>query len=153
MNNKKTNSSRNRYFILIGSPENWHTSLNQNVWGFTENSKGSWNTIKEGDFLAFYVTSPIKKVVGFGHIGKKFINNNLIWNDEKLFKRTLWKYKVEIKPTYVCENWNDGIDLPPIVLRVSRREIDENTFSDLIKKADLSWGSHISKEFGKEIKN
>jgi hypothetical protein len=33
------------------------------------------------------------------------------------------------------------------------KRIDENTFSDLIKKADLSWGSHISKEFGKEIKN
>lgn len=136
-----------RYYILVGSEQNWKVSLEHNLWGFTENSKGSWNTTKSGDLLAFYVTRPVKKVIGFGKVGKKFSNDNLVWDDEKLFNRSIWKYKFEIIPEYVCKNWEKGIELPPMALIVSRRVIDKDVFGGLLKKADTAWKTKLFSEF------
>lgn len=83
-----------RTYLLIGSKENWEVSLDRQLWGFTEQSKGSWNTTKTGDLLAFYVTTPVKKIIGFGKVIDKMISDDIIWNDEKRFKRSLWKYKI-----------------------------------------------------------
>ena len=146
MTNKNEVTER-RYFILVGSQENWKTSMTHNLWGFTETSKGSWNKTNSEDLLAFYAMLPLRRIIGFGRVGKKFVNNELIWNDEKLFKRSLWKYKFEIKPSYVCEDWKDGIELPHMMLATSRKVIDTETFSNLVKKADSSWDTSLFKEF------
>lgn len=143
----KNDKDGKRYFILVGSQENWQTSLEHNLWGFTQNIIGHWNKTNSGDLLAFYVTSPLKKVIGFGKVGKKFINENLIWNDEKLFGRSLWKYKFEIEPFFVCANWQKGIRLPPLTLGVSRKLVDKQMFYNLVKEADKTWKSVLVKEF------
>ena len=136
-----------RYFVLIGSSDNWKISLSHNLWGFTEKSKGLWNKTNSKDFLAFYVTLPVGKVIGFGHVGKKFISDDIIWNDEKLFKKSIWKYKFEIIPSYVCENFEDGVELPYMVLGTSRKSIDEETFAGLVKKADSEFSTNLFTEF------
>lgn len=136
-----------RHFVLIGRHENWQVSLSNNLWGFTENSKGFWNKTNTGDLLAFYIMSPLRKVVGFGTVGKKFINEDLIWNDEKQFKRSLWKYKFEINPSYICEDWKRGIALPSMSLGVSRKLVDKETFVNMVKNADKTWNSGLFKEF------
>jgi len=94
-----------RYYILVGSEENWKVSLEQNLWGFTENSKGSWNTTMTGDVLAFYVTRPLKKVIGFGRVGKKFSSDDLVWNDEKSFNSSIWNYSSGARSARNFENY------------------------------------------------
>lgn len=78
-----------RYYVLVADEKTWNIALKQNIFGFSERSKGLWNTSNMGDYLAFYVTHPIKKVVGFGIIIEKFIDDKFIFPDEKTFKRAL----------------------------------------------------------------
>ena len=61
----------NKYYILVGDEENWKISIKNKIWGFSERNKGSWNKTKPGEYLAFYVTSPIKKIIGFGIVKGK----------------------------------------------------------------------------------
>lgn len=147
MSNDKKKDKERRYFVLIGSAKNWKTSLNHNLWGFTEKSKGLWNKTNPKDLLAFYVTLPIGKVIGFGHVGKKFINDDLIWNDEKLFKNSIWKYKFEIIPSYICKNFEEGVELPYMVLGTSRKAVNEETFASLVKGADSHFNTNLFKEY------
>ena len=86
--------NKRRFYILVGDEKTWKTSLTKNIWGFSEKTKGLWNTSQIGDYLVFYVTSPVKKIIGFGNISEKFIDEALFWPDEKIFKRTLWKYRL-----------------------------------------------------------
>ncbi len=133
-----------RFYILVGERRNWEVSLKEKLWGFTERSKGSWNTTKVNDLLAFYVTNPIMKIIGFGKVTDKFVNEDLTWDDEKLFKRSLWKYKIAFKIFYVSDNWEEGLQLPPnLFLQVSRRVVDKKVFFSLIRNADKKWDAKI----------
>ena len=86
-----------RYFILVGDRPNWETAIEKKIWGFTENARGFWNTIEIGDLLAFYSTVPIKKIFGFAKITDKFKEDKLVWNDEKIFKRALWPFRIRFE--------------------------------------------------------
>ncbi|MDE1878098.1 MAG: hypothetical protein KGI07_06155 [Thaumarchaeota archaeon] len=144
MNNRNLAISSRRFYILVGEERNWKISLKEGLWGFTERAKGSWNTTQVNDLLAFYVTSPTMKIIGFGKVTNKFASEDLIWHDEKLFKRSLWKYKISFKIFHVCDNWKDGLQLPSsLFLQVSRKVIDQNTYVDLVNNADKIWGTKI----------
>src|ERR1044071_9148743 len=101
-----------RYFILIGDEQAWRASLSRNIWGFPERSVGNWNTCQIGDFVAFYVTSPIKKVVGYGQIIKKFQSEEIFWPDEKFLNMAIWKYRVEFKKLVIIDDWHEGSPVP-----------------------------------------
>lgn len=139
---------KQRYYILVGDKENWEVSIEKKIWGFTERTKGSWNTTKVNEYLAFYVTKPVKKIIGFGKVSKKFINNDLIWKDEKRFKRSIWKYKISFDIIHLCEDWDNGIEVGPELyfLQVSRRVVDNDIFLKLVKKADCEWNTFIHKQ-------
>ena len=144
---KKDNSSiERRHFILVDTEENWKASLDHGLWGFIERGKGFWNKTNTGDYLIFYVMKPLKKIIGFGAVGEKLVNDDLIWNDEKLFKRSIRKFKFEIKPVYVCKNWDQGIELPPMLLMMSRKLISKDLFFQIVKNADVSWNTDLKKE-------
>lgn len=129
-----------RFYILIGDGNSWNTSLQNNLWGFTKGSKGLWNTSQIGDSLAFYVTSPIKRIVGFGIIKKKFISEDIIWPDEKLFRKSIWKYKLEFEKIYVVDKWMNGISLPSnIILNSGRKVINKQLFDSFIFEAKNKW--------------
>ena len=55
-----TKTSTSRHYILIGDEDSWKIALKHQQWGFTQKNRGNWNTIKEGEKVAFYVTTPIK---------------------------------------------------------------------------------------------
>lgn len=74
-----------RYFILVGDMYAWQTSFLKNMWGFAKRTIGSWHTSNVGDYVAFYVTSPIKKIIGHGRITKKFESDDILWPDEIMF--------------------------------------------------------------------
>ena len=40
-----------RFYLLIGDKETWSISLEYNIWGFSDKTKGLWNTSNIGDFL------------------------------------------------------------------------------------------------------
>ena len=134
----------NRCYILVGEKQNWEVGLENQVWGFKKSAIGSWNTTQPKEFVAFYVTKPIQKIIGFGVVKEKFVDEKFLWNDEKLFRRSLWPYKLSIEPFYVCKNWERGISLPhDYFLQVSRRVVPKDFFFDLVKNADSKWRTKI----------
>ena len=139
-----------RFYVLVGEEQNWKISFATNTWGFTEKSKGLWNTIKVGELLAFYITSPIKRIIGFGQITKKFIGEELVWPMEKFAKRALWKYRINFKSIHVIDDWNEGIlNTRKIILRSSRTVVSKDLYYDFVKSADKNWKTNIHKEIKK----
>ena len=86
--NKKDKKPQKRYYILVGDEGTWKIALQHLQWGFSQKNIGLWNTINEDEFVAFYVTKPIQKIIGFGKITEKFITKNIIWPDETFFKKS-----------------------------------------------------------------
>ena len=119
---------------MVADQKTWLKSFTRNIFGFKENTKGLWNTTNVGDFVSFYATSPIKKIIGFGKITKKFLDEELFFPDEILFKRPLWKYRVQFEVLRMIDDWNSGISPPKtIMLNVGRREINKDIFSEITK--------------------
>lgn len=139
------NTGQRRYYLLIGDEQNWKISLAKKMWGFSDRTKGSWNTTKKGDLLAFYVTLPVKKVIGFGIVTDKFVDDTIIWSDEKFFKRPIWKYRIKFQIIHFIDEWYNGIALPKdLLLGVSRRVVGHEFFINLIKEADSKWKTKLS---------
>ena len=123
-----------RYFILVGDKETWLISFNQNTWGFSNRTKGNWNTSNIGDYVAFYVTKPVKKIIGFGIIISKFVSDDLLFPDEKLFSKSIWKYGIEFKKILTVKKWEEGVPISDdLMLNTGRKVVDKKTFSALIK--------------------
>ena len=128
------------FYILVGDEITWECAFKKNWWGFTDRTKGSWNTIEPGDKLVFYVTKPIKRAIGFGKVEKKFTNKTIFWPDEKLFNRIIWPYTLEFKTIHKISDWNKGIQIPKdIMLNQGRKKIDEKIFLELISDAKKTW--------------
>jgi predicted RNA-binding protein len=138
-------SERKRsYYILVGDLDSWKVAINNRIWGFSDRSKGNWNTLEVGDFLAFYVSSPLKKIIGFGAATKKYIDNTKTWPDEFLFDRSIWNYRINFESFHVVEDWNDGIQAPRgLLLNVGRKKIERDMFFSILSKAQSSWKINV----------
>jgi len=124
----------------VGDEKTWKVALEEYQWGFSPKNVGLWNTSNDDDFVAFYVTKPIQKIIGFGTISEKFVTEDILWPDEKLFKKPIWKFRIKIKPIHVIKNWNNGIDSPKnMILNTGRKVIEKNTFDSLTRDAMKKW--------------
>lgn len=133
-----------RFYILVGERRAWNVALTNKQWGFTEKNSKLWNTTNKNEILAFYVTYPTKKIIGFGIVTDKFISDDLIWPDEILFKRSLWRYRIGFRVLYQIENWHDGIDPPKgVMLNGGRIVINKDQFTKLVKDAKEKWNIKI----------
>lgn len=137
-----------RCYILVSDEKTWNTALEKNIFGFSERSKGLWNTSNKGDYLAFYVTRPIKKIIGFGIITEKFIDDKLVFPDEKIFKRALWNRRIHFKTLHVSDDWSNGLSVPSeIILNVGRKVISRPTFVNFLKSGDSKWNTNLFKDY------
>ena len=137
----------NNFYILVGDKKTWESAFKKNIWGFSKKTQGLWGTTKEGDHVCFYVTSPVKKIIGFGKITRKFKSSKVFWPDEILFKKVLWPYRFEFNIITVLDDWDEGIKPPPqIILNQGRKKINQETFSNLVDEAEKKWEVKL-KEF------
>jgi predicted RNA-binding protein len=142
-----------RFYVLVGEENNWKISLANNIWGFVEKSKGLWNKIEINEFLAFYVTSPTKRIIGFGQVTEKFIDEELVWPMEKFGNKAIWKYRMHFKPICIVDDWNYGIMIKKnIMLMSSRTVVSKDTFFKFVKDAEIKWGEDLLKEIKKQFK-
>jgi len=71
-----------KFWIAPGKPENWAVAVASSTWGLGPTKEPRWNSIRSGDKLFFYVTSPISGVVGVGRITRKAIGHEPLWPRE-----------------------------------------------------------------------
>ncbi|MEP0826291.1 MAG: hypothetical protein HRF40_12470, partial [Nitrososphaera sp.] len=140
-----------RFYLLIGNKDAWETSLLYQIWGFSEGTRGLWKSSKVGDYLAFYVTTPIKKIIGFGRIREKYIESSITWPEEKLLKASVWKYRIKFKILFILKNdWHDGIDPPKnMMFNSGRKVVTKDVFDMLLKRADSQWGTNLHNAIAK----
>jgi len=140
---------------LVCDHRAWEIGLAQKIFGFRTSTFGLWNTSNVGDFVAFYVTSPLKKIVGFGKITEKFEDDTIIWGAEEFSGKAIWKFRIKFKVIRMTKNWKNGIAPPSnMMLNTGRKVVDEKIFSDLVKDADSKWRTKMHEEIFKiSLKN
>ncbi len=143
-----------RQYVLVGNENSWKIGLNNKIWGFKETNYGLWNKTREGEFLMFYVTSPISKIIGVGQVEKKYIDDLIVWPEEKFANRSLWKYKFKLKILKTV-SYDNGISKPnDLMLNVGRKVLGKNQFLSLLQEADKKWKSNLTEIFQKsDFKN
>jgi ribosomal protein L39E len=129
------NHDESNYFILVGDKETWSIAFLQNIWGFSERSKGKWNTSNVGDYVAFYAVSPLKRIIGYGRITSKFVSEDIVWPDEKLFGKSIWKYRIRFEKLRLLKDWKKGVRVPEhIMLNTGRKVVNKETFSNFLEQ-------------------
>lgn len=132
------------FYLLIGKKENWKVSLEQKLWGFTQKNIKQWQRMEKNDLLAFYVTLPIRSVVGFGIVEKRFHDAKLTWPQEIWLEESIWPYKISFKVLCQCNDWEDGIEIPKtIILQTSSKRIDQDLFMQMVENADKKWDTCV----------
>lgn len=124
-------TERDHHYILIGYKAAWKTALENSFWGFTRRNRGMWNTISVGEHVMFYITSLAKRIIGTGIITEKFES------DELLFRKSLWRFRVQIDVTGVVKDWAAGVEPPKnMMLNTGRKVVDKRTFYSIQKSFD-----------------
>ena len=62
--------------------------------------KNTWDRVAKGDLLLFYVTSPVRGIVGVARVEGKAEENNILWRDEAVVGRVLYPYRMLFKPLF-----------------------------------------------------
>ena len=133
----------------MGDENSWKIGLNNKIWGFKDTNFGLWNKTREGEFVIFYVTAPVSKIIGVGQVEKKYVEESIIWPEEKFANRSLWKHKFKLKILKTV-SYDKGIPKPNnLMLNVGRKVLEEDQFLLLLKEADKKWGSNIMELFQK----
>ncbi|HDH44948.1 MAG TPA: hypothetical protein ENG66_06130 [Thermococcus sp.] len=82
-------------WLVVGSIKHWRFGLKNGVWGATEGMRSMWgDDPRKGDVFFFYVSAPVKGVVGYGvfeGMGLKK-EDKLIWEEEKEEGRSIYKH-------------------------------------------------------------
>ena len=138
------------FYVFIGDKRSWEVSVSKNIWGYPNKFEKAWTGINLGDFCAFYVTAPVSKIIGFGKIVERYIDESLIWPDEKLFKRSLWKYKIKFEKIFVIDEWDNGIKVSAkVMLNGGVKHIKKELFEEWTEEAKKKWNVKIIPEITK----
>ena len=86
-------------WLVIGCLENWQTAFAQPIplWGLRDSYTPLFETLKPGDLLVCYATSPVKGIIAVARIRDKYIDRaTLIWPDEKRSGKIIWPLKFRL---------------------------------------------------------
>ncbi|MEM2930973.1 MAG: EVE domain-containing protein [Thermoproteota archaeon] len=138
-----------KIWIATGPVQNAKTSFERVKWGVNKRLKNSWDRIAQGDLLLFYVTSPVRGIVGVARVEDKVEENNILWHDEEVVGRTLYPYRILFKPLFILDEdkWEtDKIAVKDLNVSVraglnSLRNPD--TVEKLLVRVRGSWGVKV----------
>lgn len=102
--------SRVQNWLVIGVPRNWEIALTQPVplWGLKESFQLEFNSLRIGDLLWLYATSPIKGVIGVGTVKDKYVDiKNLVWGKEIEEKKVIWplRFRIHVLRVLPMKDW------------------------------------------------
>ena len=96
-------------YLVVGPPRNWGIGLEHHVWGLPSSGKHMWGRVLQGDTILFYVTAPVRGVVGYGHASSTRIEQSPVWPEEVGSGYAIWPYriKLEIAEVLTRDRWED----------------------------------------------
>lgn len=145
-----------KFWVLSGSLENWETALNHKKWGVKPNLEKSWYRLEEGDALAFYVTKPVKGIIGFGKVKKKLQENYPLWKDEIRSNKVVYPYRWLFEIDALAEQpWSENkivISDLGIEIRAGLNSLkNKSVITTLLGRVSLQWKKDLSHLSPKEI--
>lgn len=154
----KLKSGKFRTWLVMGKKENWETALAQPlpIWGLKDRYLGEFSSLNKGDYLIFYVVSPIKGIIGLGSVKDKYIDRqNLIWEEEKRKKKVIWplRFRIEVNHLLPHHLWsNKSTSLSPIVIsdlnliwRIGFQELLSEYANKIFNRMQQQWGIGLGK--------
>ena len=146
-------------WLVIGVPKNWETAFSQPIpiWGLKPRYQAEFQSMNIGDFLWFYVTSPIGGVVGMGIVKDKYIDNtNLIWEEEWKKKKVIWplRFRIQVLKVLPMTRWKtDRIRINDFRLfwQVGFQLLKEEHSLELFKRTKTIFGADFGAEEKKDI--
>ena len=136
-------------WLLIGITKNWEKALSQPVplWGLKTRNQSDFNSIRIGDLLWFYSTSPVSGVIGIGAVKDKYIDNtNLVWEEEIKNQKVIWPLRFRIQvlkvlPTFKWKDHNIKINDFRLFWQTALHLLNEKHVSELLKRSEVSFGN------------
>jgi len=136
-------------WLVMGIPKNWETALSQPVpiWGLRQKYQAEFHSMKTGDILWFYVTNPVKGIIGLGVVKDKYIDPvNLVWEEELIKKEVIWplRFRIHVLKVLSPHRWKkDCIRINDFNLfwRVGFQILDETHVIKLKKRAERMFGT------------
>jgi len=128
----KINIYTHPHWLLSANQENFELSMKYSqVWGVQDKWYSQWKALGKGDIIFFYI-SKIKKVIGVGEIGNKFIQREPLWPDEIEENRVKYPLRFEFTIKYLLneKDWTaNGIDINYYI----NKNLGKGAFADLLR--------------------
>jgi len=132
MNSTKIDIYNHPNWIVSGNQENFELSIQyKQIWGVMNKWYPYWKALEQEDILFFYI-SGIKKVIGIGRTGNKFIQREPLWPDEVEEGIVKYPLRFEFSLDYLLplEEWKEkGINITDFI----QRNIGKGAFADLLR--------------------
>lgn len=136
-------------WLIIGITKNWEKALSQPVplWGLKTRNLSEFNSIKIGDLLWFYSTSPISGVIGIGAVKDKYTDNtNPVWDEEIKNQQVIWplRFRIQVLKVLPAFKWKDeNIKINDFGLfwQTALHLLNEKHVSELLKRSEPSFGN------------
>lgn len=139
-----------KWLILCGNKENWNVAIERKVWGVKPNLSKLWNRLSEGDIIFFYVTRPIRRIIGVGRVvdklDPKFHPPKPLWSDEIREGRVIYPYRFEFQTLHVCRGdlSLEGISINGLKISVQKAMSSIlHAINDLHQRVKTKWDFDI----------
>lgn len=150
------NRNNSNWWVLVGSEKNWDYAIQgaTGIWGVRDKStlKRHWDKLQGGDYVIFYVTSPVKGVVGYGRIESKNKQNKPVWPDEVKGNQVIypWRFYFEILNILPVGSWREeSLNIKGIPFQAGLSPISNlRTIKTIIETIKERWNEQL--EFKKE---
>ncbi len=133
-------SSANRFWLAVGTPENWHTAFDyNNIWGLKTSQQRYWDRLIENeDLVFFYATRPVSGVFGFGIVRTKLHQITPLWPQERVENRVIWplRFEFDVVSALLPSSWKETrIVMPELKARARSgfQEVEAAVAEELIR--------------------
>jgi len=143
-----------KVWLSSGPPENWRAAMQEGgIWGIEPKPtlKKRWDKLSEGDLVAFYVSSPVSRVVGLGRVRSKNREDIPLWPAEKQAGKAKWTHRFRFEILQCLDENSWGLRGIPISdLRISRSAglnliREKSAAIAFLQRADVEWGTDLTK--------
>lgn len=131
-----------RFWLAVGTPENWHTAFDFNgIWGLKSSQRRFWDSFEENnDLIFFYATRPVSGVVGYGIIRTKLFQNSPLWPAERARNEVIWPLRFEFD-VLAC--------LPPSAWE--KAKVGKEELKSTVRSGFQSLAPDLAEKFMKEL--
>lgn len=139
------------HWLVIGVKQNWITALSQPVpiWGLKQQYLNTFQSMREGDNLWLYTTSPVKGVIGLGQVKDKYVDwKTLIWPEELEKQQVVWplRFRIHILKILPVTKWESScirINDFNLFWQQGFQQIRPDYLPELIKRTEKVFGSLV----------